>query len=175
MMELISKKDAILLGKSRYFTGKLCKHGHLCEKFVSNSGCYECARILQIENAKNHKDRLAKYSQDYRARDPLRAKKNHKKWRDTNPAKLAAWCRITQLKRENRVPSWVDDDLKQEMEDFYSAAHLFKIYTGKDYEVDHVVPIGGKTVCGLHVPWNLQIIERLENKKKSNKSWPDMW
>jgi len=174
-MELITKKQAISLGKSRYFTGLLCKHGHLSEKFVSNSGCCECLKIRQLANAEILKSKYAKYSQIYREKNPAKAKSNHKKWRDNNPVKLAAWCRYSQLKRENRVPLWVGDELKQEMEDFYSAAYLFKIYTGKDYEVDHVVPICGKTVSGLHVPWNLQIIERLENKRKSNKSWPDMW
>lgn len=44
---------------------------------------------------------------------------------------------------------------------------------GEDVHIDHVVPICSPLVCGLHVPWNLEVIDRVSNLKKSNKWWPD--
>ena len=46
---------------------------------------------------------------------------------------------------------------------------------GEDVVVDHIVPLNHPYVSGLHNEFNLRVITALENAKKSNKYWPDMW
>lgn len=69
------------------------------------------------------------------------------------------------------TPSWSD---RSKILEFYRASRKITKETGVAHHVDHIVPLNGKTVCGLHVHFNLQVLPSLDNEKKSNKTWPDM-
>jgi hypothetical protein len=60
-------------------------------------------------------------------------------------------------------------DQWDEMEKIYTLAHNKSKDSGINFEVDHIIPIKSDFVCGLHVPWNLQIITEFENISKHNK------
>lgn len=51
-----------------------------------------------------------------------------------------------------------------EVEGFYFFCQLFS-----GFEVDHVIPLNGKDVCGLHTPTNLQVLTKTQNRSKGNK------
>ena len=66
----------------------------------------------------------------------------------------------------NATPAWADMGA---IKAIYRQAREMTDSLGEPYEVDHVVPLKGRTVCGLHVPQNLQIIPQTDNRKKFNR------
>lgn len=64
------------------------------------------------------------------------------------------------------TPPWLTEAMRAEMKDIYESCP-------PTHNVDHIVPLDSKIVCGLHVPWNLQHLSFEENMRKSNKWWPD--
>lgn len=71
------------------------------------------------------------------------------------------------------TPKWLTKDQKLQIRAFYEEAERLKSETGVDYEVDHIVPVRGGIVSGLHVPWNLRVITAAENQKKNRKLLED--
>ena len=67
------------------------------------------------------------------------------------------------------TPAWLTKEQQDEINDCYWRARDCSLVTGEPYEVDHVIPIKGRGVCGLHVPWNLQLLPMTVNRVKSNK------
>lgn len=65
-----------------------------------------------------------------------------------------------QLLKKRCIPSWVE---------FRDTVPIYALAVSLGYTVDHVVPIHGDDVCGLHVPWNLQLLTRSENSRKGKK------
>lgn len=72
--------------------------------------------------------------------------------------------------RRNRqaTPKWLSKEHKQQIADTYELMRDCRSVTGEDYHVDHIVPLKGENICGLHVPWNLQVLPGYVNISKSN-------
>lgn len=66
------------------------------------------------------------------------------------------------------TPKWLTPEQKQQIVAIYEHMRDCRAVTGEEYHVDHIVPLRGKNVCGLHVPWNLQVLPACVNMSKSN-------
>ena len=69
----------------------------------------------------------------------------------------------------NATPKWLTKEHIDEMKKIYLKAKELQEKTGEKYQVDHIIPLISKKVCGLHVPWNLQPLPAKENLSKGNR------
>jgi len=221
-MEIISRQEAKSRGLTRYFTGKPCKHGHVVERLVGNSGCIECKRIKAgARNAawisKNPEKRKAqkkrhyeknkekilakqveykertvearkayfkKYNEnrreaklrdaaEYRAKNAERINAHLRAYTKQNRDKYNAYSKLRATAKMHRTPTWLTGDDVWLMKEIYALATLRTKLTKIKWHVDHIIPLQGSIVSGLHVPTNLQVITQTENIRKFNSWDPD--
>lgn len=101
--------------------------------------------------AKKNKDKVRKAQKDYHSK---------------NPYKKAQWEAKRRSKKLESTPNWAE---LEKIEVLYQKAKWLSKLTGLVYHVDHIVPLQGENVCGLHCWNNLQILESSINFSKGNK------
>jgi hypothetical protein len=193
-MDIIKRKEALVLGLKRYYTGKPCKHGHIVERYI-DGGCVECKKVNSEKWANNNSDKRKeinnKYNKNNRDKrrtsylnwvmnNPEKAKTNSINYRKRNRHKLSArtkaWAmnnpdkyKLLKIAYQNRryqaTPLWYETDLVKHL--YLKRDQLSKLW-GITLHVDHIIPLQGKNVCGLHCWNNLQLLEASLNQSKSN-------
>ncbi len=169
MPEIILRSEATEKNLSHYYTGKCCKHGHLSERRVKDRICMECDRQDKQSFRKNEpeKSKLSKRMDYMKHRESNLAKK--KIYRQENKGKIAALNASRKKVVKLRTPSWLTDFDKLKIKCMYQMAAMYARENGEQFHVDHVIPLQGVNVSGLHVPLNLQIMRGVENIGKKNK------
>ena len=84
-------------------------------------------------------------------------------------AKAVARNAVYRARRLQATPSWLNKSQVDQMKEVYVSCKDVTLETGVEHHVDHIVPLQGDNVCGLHVPWNLRVLEAKENMSKGNK------
>jgi hypothetical protein len=128
----------------------------------------ERCRQYYAENAKSVRERI----RQYRAENAEAARERCRQYRANNPHKVNALSAKRRAAKIQRTPQWLSDTQLEQIEAFYKQAKDLTDLSGTEHHVDHIVPLQGKTVSGLHVPWNLQVITAKENLSKNNKLGP---
>ena len=113
---------------------------------------------------KENKDRIAA-----RKKATLEQRREVKRaWVKKNLALVLSECAKRRAAKNNRTPTWLTEFDKLKIKCYYQVAAMRSQSSGQKWHVDHIIPLQGKNVCGLHVPNNLQIIPAIENMRKNN-------
>jgi len=92
-------------------------------------------------------------------------------WAVENPARVNAHTAARKARLLRATPLWANQFF---IEEIYDLAQRRTKLLGFEWEVDHVVPLRSKLVCGLHVEYNLRVLPAVLNSSKGNRHWPDM-
>jgi len=180
-----TRAEAKAVGATHYFTGKPCKHGHIAPRLVKGT-CIECRKIeWQVENERRKalpkseasKEAGRRYYEKnkelVKARANCRPTSDKREYRKRYAEKNRDARNLDTLLRKRRhrqaTPKWLTAEDHSRIKSIYLQAKHMTELTGEKYVVDHIVPLRGTNVSGLHVPWNLRVITHVANCKKHNK------
>lgn len=141
--------------------------------------CKECVKEYQSAN----KEKISKYSAIHRENNRERKRFTDKEWKNKNKKTVKRQRRETAKRNTGtvyarnaryraakicRIPVWHSDFERLAIRIVYDEAKSMSEKSDTKYHVDHVIPLQGELVSGLHCLSNLQIITATENLKKSN-------
>ena len=123
------------------------------------SFCVQCNRNVLVAYRKKKPDSF----KNWRSKNVEYDRERSKKWQRSNRERTRTNVNERTSARKNAQPDYV---LRKEVRCFFEQAQRVSKCTGIKHHVDHCVPLRGKSVSGLHVPWNLRVIPAQVNLKK---------
>ena len=184
-----TRSEAKAQGAKFYFTGEPCKHGHVAPR-KTKGVCVECLKVEWAEALVKRADYYANYNKssagvkakrDYydknksdviaraQARTVEQKTAYKQKYKAANPDLYKELVNVRRRRFRDATPKWLTAEQKLEIRFHYRLAIALSRSTKIPHAVDHIVPLQGEDVCGLHVPWNMQVLTQDENLQKSNK------
>lgn len=147
---------------SEYYKSKLGKGG-------LRANCKSCSNEFYYEYCKKNPEKINSQRREYWHKNPEKCRQYNLKWSKNNPDKKASMGAKRRAKSLNATPKWLTQSQINIIEAFYTASSRLSKCIGIPHEVDHIIPLQGPGVSGLHVPWNLQILPASINRSKGNK------
>ena len=128
----------------------------------------ESIRLNKKKKYQENRESILEEKKNYYLRNRDKILEQKRLYRKLNRAGRNALEAKRYNSKKRRTPGWLTKDQLDNIKSYYWLAQdLFKI-SGQTYHVDHIVPLQGNNVCGLHVPWNLQVLPSDINILKSN-------
>jgi hypothetical protein len=118
------------------------------------------------EDWQRHKSYYQEKNRAYCQTEEAKAKR--KVYRQENAGLLNYHTAKRHAQKLQATPPWLTDEQKAQIKAVYVECRRLQEETGVAHNVDHIHPLQGATVCGLHVPWNLQILTEADNCAKHN-------
>ena len=115
------------------------------------------------------KEEIRAKQNEYRAANYEKILESNTRWRKENPLKAQMNWANYRYRKYRAMPSWLTKEDKADIAEVYKECKQTTEETGVQHHVDHIIPIHGKNVSGLHVAWNLQVVPASYNLSKKNK------
>jgi len=141
--------------------------------------CKTCKAVQDKLSYQKNKDSRISYSKSWSLENIEKARAYKRKYKAKNPEMDNIYkqenkgsINFMNAKRrantKNRTPVWLTEFDRLKMKCYYQVAAMRSRESGQKWHIDHIIPLQGENVCGLHVPNNLQIIPAIENMRKNN-------
>lgn len=126
----------------------------------------EKAKLTHKRWRSRNQERHNKSSREWKRKNKQRHANYNKEWNDRNRDLVRAKDARRRAAKLKSTPAWVDHG---KINKVYHQCELITRTTGVTHEVDHVIPLQGRLVCGLHVDYNLRVVTMKENRAKGNR------
>ncbi len=143
-----------------------CKKCGTATQRYADGKCKPCAHRKAQAYYERNKAAIKKRHLQYAQENAEKKRKIASEWAKANRARRAEMWAAYYTAKMTAMPQWVD---RKAIQAIYERARQATIETGIQHHVDHIIPLQGEMVSGLHVPWNLQVLTARENAAKRNR------